>query len=133
MCVHGQNPMLASDSITAMNVVALKTVFEIMYQLTISFLSNNHKLQGRGTMRAVNQMLTEVDGIGSRKDIFLLGATNRPDIIHPALLRSDRFGKLLYVTLPKPSDRAAILRVLTRVITGPMFHTEFPLLYFIIF
>lgn len=67
-------------------------------------------------MRVVNQMLTEMDGIESRKDVFLLAASNRPDIIDPAVLRPGRLDKILYVGLPSPSDRVAILRALTKVV-----------------
>lgn len=66
-------------------------------------------------MRVVNQMLTEMDGIESRKDVFLLAASNRPDIVDPAILRPGRLDKILYVRLPSPSDRVDILRALTKV------------------
>lgn len=66
-------------------------------------------------MRVVNQMLTEMDGIESRKDVFLLAASNRPDIIDPAVLRPGRLDKILYVGLPSASDRVDILRALTKV------------------
>lgn len=66
-------------------------------------------------MRVVNQMLTEMDGIESRKDVFLLAASNRPDIVDPAILRPGRLDKILYVGLPSPSDRVDILRALTKV------------------
>lgn len=66
-------------------------------------------------MRVVNQMLTEMDGIESRKDVFLLAASNRPDIIDPAVLRPGRLDKILYVGLPSPADRVDILRALTKV------------------
>lgn len=66
-------------------------------------------------MRVVNQMLTEMDGIESRKDVFLLAASNRPDIIDPAVLRPGRLDKILYVGFPSPADRVDILRALTKV------------------
>lgn len=46
------------------------------------------------------QLLTEMDGLESRKQVFVIGATNRPDIIDPAMLRPGRLDKLLYVDLP---------------------------------
>lgn len=67
-------------------------------------------------MRVVNQMLTEMDGLESRKDVFLLAASNRPDIIDPAVLRPGRLDKILYVGFPSPADRVDILRALTKVI-----------------
>lgn len=67
------------------------------------------------TSRVVNQMLTEMDGVESRKDVFLMAASNRPDIIDPAVLRPGRLDKILYVGLPNRSDRVDILRALTKV------------------
>ena len=64
--------------------------------------------------RVVNQLLTEMDGLEDRKEIFVIGATNRPDIIDPAMLRPGRLDKLLYVPLPDIKDRKAILETITR-------------------
>ena len=64
--------------------------------------------------RVVNQLLTEMDGLEARNATFLIAATNRPDMIDPAMLRPGRLDKLLYVPLPPPDGRAAILRTLTR-------------------
>ncbi|XP_024947442.1 nuclear valosin-containing protein-like [Cephus cinctus] len=69
--------------------------------------------------RVVNQMLTEMDGIEGRKGVFLMAATNRPDIVDPAVLRPGRFDKTLYVGLPTASDRADVLRALTKNGTKP--------------
>lgn len=73
-------------------------------------------------MRVVNQLLTEMDGIGSRKDVFILAASNRPDIIDPAILRPGRLDKILFVGLPTASDRIDILRALTKVSTYNYFN-----------
>lgn len=62
----------------------------------------------------VNQLLTEMDGVDSRDGLFIIAATNRPDIIDPALLRPGRLDKILYVPLPPPDGRAAILKALIR-------------------
>ena len=64
--------------------------------------------------RVVNQLLTEMDGLEPRSAIFVVAATNRPDMIDPAMLRPGRLDKLLYVPLQPPDGRAAILRTLTR-------------------
>ncbi|KAG2428143.1 hypothetical protein HXX76_011823 [Chlamydomonas incerta] len=64
--------------------------------------------------RVVNQLLTEMDGVDSRQGLFIVAATNRPDMIDPALLRPGRLEKVLYVPLPPPQDRAAILKALVR-------------------
>ncbi|KAL1518050.1 hypothetical protein ABEB36_001733 [Hypothenemus hampei] len=75
--------------------------------------------EGGATMRVVNQMLTEMDGLETRKGVFLLAATNRPDIIDPAILRPGRLDKTLYVGLPSKEDRADILRAITKNGTRP--------------
>ncbi|XP_011505292.1 PREDICTED: nuclear valosin-containing protein-like [Ceratosolen solmsi marchali] len=71
------------------------------------------------TSRVVNQMLTEMDGVESRKEVFLMAASNRPDIIDPAVLRPGRLDKILYVGLPNTSDRVDILQALTKNGTKP--------------
>lgn len=63
--------------------------------------------------RVVNQLLTEMDGLDARKNVFVIAATNRPDIIDPAMLRPGRLDKLLYVPLPEPSERLQILLTVT--------------------
>lgn len=64
--------------------------------------------------RVVNMLLTEMDGFSERKQVFLVAATNRPDIIDPAMLRPGRFDKLVYVPLPDGPGRAGILKTLMR-------------------
>jgi ribosome biogenesis ATPase len=64
--------------------------------------------------RVVNQFLTELDGVDNRKDVFIIAATNRPDIIDPAMLRPGRLDKTLYVPLPNDNDRISIIKALTR-------------------
>ena len=64
--------------------------------------------------RVVNQLLTEMDGLESRTATFVVAATNRPDMIDPAMLRPGRLDKLLYVPLPPPDGRLSILSTLTR-------------------
>ena len=59
-----------------------------------------------------------MDGLEAR-DCFILGATNRPDILDPAIVRPGRFGKVLYVGFPSPDDRCEILKTLTRNGTNP--------------
>ncbi|KAH9325944.1 hypothetical protein KI387_006122, partial [Taxus chinensis] len=60
------------------------------------------------------QLLIEMDGSEKRKGVFVIGATNRPEVMDPAVLRPGRFGKLLYVPLPEAEGRVSILRTLTR-------------------
>ncbi|KAJ1350691.1 metal-binding activator 1 [Parelaphostrongylus tenuis] len=75
--------------------------------------------ESSGGARLVNQLLTEMDGIEVRKQVFLIGATNRPDIVDPAILRPGRLDKILFVDFPSPSDRADILRKSTKNGTHP--------------
>jgi ribosome biogenesis ATPase len=58
--------------------------------------------------------LTELDGLESRKQVFVIGATNRPDILDPAMVRPGRLDKLLYVDLPSPAERVEVLKALTK-------------------
>ncbi|XP_014671341.1 PREDICTED: transitional endoplasmic reticulum ATPase [Priapulus caudatus] len=64
---------------------------------------------GGAADRVINQVLTEMDGMSSKKNVFIIGATNRPDIIDPAILRPGRLDQLIYIPLPDELSRAAIL------------------------
>ncbi|MDP2899903.1 MAG: AAA family ATPase, partial [Candidatus Bathyarchaeota archaeon] len=66
------------------------------------------------TERMVSQILTELDGLQELKDVTVLGATNRPDMVDPALLRPGRFDRLLYIPAPDLDARKAILRIHTK-------------------
>ncbi len=66
------------------------------------------------TDRIVNQLLTEMDGIEPLRNVVVIAATNRPDILDPALLRPGRFDKLIYVPPPDYKARLEILRIHTR-------------------
>ena len=66
------------------------------------------------SIRVVTTLLTELDGLSDRQGIFLVAATNRPDMIDPAMLRPGRLGKFLFVGLPEPGERVEILRALIR-------------------
>ncbi|CAK5069420.1 unnamed protein product [Meloidogyne enterolobii] len=72
-----------------------------------------------GSARLVNQLLTEMDGLEARKDVFLIGATNRPDIIDPAILRPGRFDKVIFIDFPSVKERADILHTITKNKTRP--------------
>ena len=67
--------------------------------------------------RVVNTLLTELDGLGDRKGIYVIAATNRPDRIDAAMLRPGRLGTLLFVDLPGPEERVEILRTLVKIPT----------------
>ncbi|XP_059186614.1 transitional endoplasmic reticulum ATPase [Centropristis striata] len=59
--------------------------------------------------RVINQILTEMDGMSDKKNVFIIGATNRPDIIDSAILRPGRLDQLIYIPLPDKPSRRAIL------------------------
>merc|ERR1712150_105654 len=59
--------------------------------------------------RVINQILTEMDGMGAKKNVFIIGATNRPDIIDSAILRPGRLDQLIYIPLPDEGSRISIL------------------------
>ncbi|KAJ3604366.1 hypothetical protein NHX12_029107 [Muraenolepis orangiensis] len=65
---------------------------------------------GGAADRVINQILTEMDGMSSKKNVFIIGATNRPDIIDPAILRPGRLDQLIYIPLPDEKSRINILK-----------------------
>lgn len=62
--------------------------------------------------KVVNTLLTELDGLSNRAGIYVVAATNRPDMIDPAMLRPGRLGTSVFVDLPTPDERVEILRAL---------------------
>ena len=62
----------------------------------------------------MNTLLTELDGLDARKAVYVIAATNRPDMIDPAMCRPGRLDKLLYVDLPSAAERVEIVRKMTR-------------------
>ncbi|KAK6597921.1 ATPase [Botrytis cinerea] len=64
--------------------------------------------------KVVNTLLTELDGLSNRAGIYVVGATNRPDMIDPAMLRPGRLGTSVFVDLPTPDERVEILKALYR-------------------
>ncbi|KAG0272153.1 AAA ATPase cdc48 [Linnemannia exigua] len=60
--------------------------------------------------RVLNQILTEMDGMNAKKNVFVIGATNRPDQIDGALLRPGRLDQLIYIPLPDEGSRLAVLK-----------------------
>lgn len=74
----------------------------------------------------LNQLLTEMDGVGSKKNLFFIGATNRPDILDEALIRPGRLDQLIYIPLPdKPSRVSVIKAVLRKSPIAPNINFEF--------
>lgn len=70
--------------------------------------------QTDASARVVNTLLTELDGVENRSQVYVIAATNRPDMIDPAMLRPGRLDKLLYVELPTPAERLDILTKLSK-------------------
>ncbi len=66
------------------------------------------------TERVISQLLTEMDGIISLEDVVIIAATNRPDIVDPAILRPGRFDRLIYVPEPEQESRLEIFKIYTR-------------------
>jgi len=76
--------------------------------------------------RVLNQLLTEMDGVGSKKNLFFIGATNRPDILDEALIRPGRLDQLIYIPLPdKPSRTNVIKSVLRKSPVAPNINVDF--------
>jgi len=69
---------------------------------------------GGAADRVMNQLLTEMDGVGAKKNVFVVGATNRPDIIDTALMRPGRLDQLIYIPMPDFEARLGILRATLR-------------------
>lgn len=76
--------------------------------------------------RVINQLLTEIDGVGAKKNVFVIGATNRPDIIDPALMRPGRLDQLMFIPMPDYGSRLAILKAtFKRAKLGPGVRLEY--------
>ncbi|CAJ0630996.1 9891_t:CDS:2 [Entrophospora sp. SA101] len=75
---------------------------------------SSHGDGGGAGDRVLNQILTEMDGMNTKKNVFVIGATNRPDQIDPALLRPGRLDQLIYIPLPDEPSRFSILTSILR-------------------
>lgn len=64
---------------------------------------------GGASDRVMNQLLTEIDGVGAKKNVFFVGATNRPELLDEALLRPGRLDQLIYIPLPDLPARQSVL------------------------
>jgi transitional endoplasmic reticulum ATPase len=64
--------------------------------------------------RVMNQLLTEIDGVGAKKNVFFIGATNRPELLDEALLRPGRLDQLIYIPLPDMPARQGVLEATLR-------------------
>ena len=74
--------------------------------------------------KVVNTLLTELDGLSNRAGIYVIAATNRPDMIDPAMLRPGRLGTSVFVDLPTPDERVEILKALYKKALPASSHSE---------
>ncbi|MCL2607837.1 MAG: CDC48 family AAA ATPase [Methanomassiliicoccaceae archaeon] len=120
ICVNG--PEIASKWLGE-SEKAIRQIFKRakhMAPCIIFFDEMDSIAPGRGTAgsmnweKVVNQLLTSMDGLESLKNVMVMGATNRPDMIDPALLRPGRFDKLILIGKPDTDSRKKILEVHTR-------------------
>ncbi|CAA0812421.1 Cell division control protein 48 homolog C [Striga hermonthica] len=120
--MHIKGPELLSKYVGE-SELAVRTIFSrartcapcvLFFDEVDSLTTRRGKEGGWVVERLLNQLLIELDGAGRRNGVYVIGATNRPDVMDPALLRSGRLGKLLYVPLPSPDERGMILKALAR-------------------
>ncbi len=83
--------------------------FDAIAPVRVSGINNNRAIE-----QVVNQLLTSMDGLESLEGVVVIAATNRPDIIDPALMRPGRFDRQIYIGVPDIESRKKILAVHTR-------------------
>ncbi len=118
--IHVKGPSLLSMWVGE-SEKGIRKVFERARQVApcIIFFDEIDALAGRRgleagtkvTERVLNQLLAEIDGLESLKDVTVIAATNRPDMLDPALLRPGRFDRIILVDIPDETSRRKILEV----------------------
>lgn len=93
-------------------------------ELDSLFQQRRNSDSGGNKVNVVNQLLTELDGFDSRKQVYVIGATNRLDLIDAAFLRPGRFDKTLYIGLPDSAGRYDILLALSRSTSSPFLSSD---------
>ncbi|KAK7844948.1 cell division control protein 48 like protein c, partial [Quercus suber] len=120
--IHIKGPELLNKYVGE-SELAVRTLFGrartcspcILFFDEVDALTTNRGTEGGWIVeRLLNQLLIELDGAEQRRGVFVIGATNRPEMMDRAILRPGRFGKLLYVPLPSPDERGKILKALAR-------------------
>lgn len=76
--------------------------------------SRSSSVDTQYSSRVVNTLLTEMDGMNERKQVYVIAATNRPELIDGAMLRPGRLDKTLYVNLPNKTERVHVLKAITK-------------------
>lgn len=120
--IHVKGPELLNKYVGE-SELAIRTIFSrartcspcVLFLDEVDALTTTRGKEGGWVVeRLLNQLLVELDGADQRRGVFVIGATNRPEVMDSALLRPGRFGRLLYVPLPKPEERGLILKALAR-------------------
>ncbi|GMP40532.1 hypothetical protein CsSME_00010947 [Camellia sinensis var. sinensis] len=120
--IHIKGPELLNKYVGE-SELAVRTIFSrartcspcILFFDEVDALTTKRGKEGGWVVeRLLNQLLVELDGAEQRQGVYVIGATNRPEVMDRAVLRPGRFGKLLYVPLPSPDERGLILKALAR-------------------
>ena len=121
--IHIKGPSLLSMWVGE-SEKGIRKVFERARQVApcVVFFDEIDSLAGRRgvetgtkvTERVLNQLLAEIDGLEDLRDVTVIGATNRPDMLDPALLRPGRFDRVILVDIPDASSRKSIFEVHTK-------------------
>lgn len=81
---------------------------------SIASMPGMESTDGRTSERVLNQLLTEMDGLEALKDVVVIAATNRPNLLDPAILRPGRFDRLVFIGSPDRKGRLKIFRIHTK-------------------
>ncbi|XP_071706182.1 cell division control protein 48 homolog C-like [Rutidosis leptorrhynchoides] len=120
--IHIKGPELLNKYVGE-SELAVRTIFSrartcapcILFFDEVDALTTKRGKEGGWVVeRLLNQLLIELDGADHRKGVYVIGATNRPEVMDPALLRPGRFGKPMYVPMPDADGRGLILKALAR-------------------
>ncbi|KAK1401943.1 cell division control protein 48-like [Heracleum sosnowskyi] len=120
--IHIKGPELLNKYVGE-SELAVRTIFSrartcspcILFFDEVDALTTKRGKEGGWVVeRLLNQLLIELDGADQRRGVYVIGATNRPEVMDRALLRPGRLGKLLYVPLPSPDERGLILKTLAK-------------------
>ncbi|HET8686893.1 MAG TPA: CDC48 family AAA ATPase, partial [Methanosarcina sp.] len=81
---------------------------------SVASMPGMESTDSRTSERVLNQLLTEMDGLESLRDVVVIAATNRPNLLDPAILRPGRFDRLVYIGSPDRKGRLKIFRIHTK-------------------
>ncbi|KAL3652040.1 hypothetical protein CASFOL_001721 [Castilleja foliolosa] len=120
--IHIKGPEILNKYVGA-SEEAVRTIFNrartcapcILFFDEVDALTSERGTEGGSVGdRLLNQLMIELDGAEKRRGVYVIGATNRPEVMDPAVLRPGRFGRPMYVPLPSPDERGMILGALAR-------------------